>query len=77
MLSGERTDQLKLYALDKGIPEEKLVVLGEIDPAEVYNKVLSLTNRESYVIGVGNIAGVRKYGGQIVNYFRKKSKGGV
>jgi hypothetical protein len=68
---------LKSYALDGKIPKEKLVVLGEIDPALVYDKVLSLTTKESHVIGVGNIAGTRKYGGQIVNYFRKKSQGGV
>ncbi len=77
ILTGEQTDQLKNYALDHGIKKQKLVVLGEIDPSYVYERVLALTNKEAHIVGVGNIAGARKYGAQIVSYFAKKSKGGM
>ena len=77
ILTGERCDQLEHYALDGRIPKGKLVVLGEIDPSLIYDRVFSLTTKESHIIGIGNIAGTKKYGAQIVNYFRKKSKGGI
>jgi len=72
-LTGERTTQLGQIARDMGFPKEKLLVIGEIDPAEVYARVLAVTKTEMHVVGIGNIAGARKYGGQIVKYFRKMS----
>lgn len=76
ILTGERTDHLRHYALDDRIHKDKLVVLGEIEPSLVYDKVLELTKKESHIIGIGNIAGSRNYGAHIVYYFRNKSKGG-
>lgn len=76
ILTGERSEHLQHYALSGRIPKGKLVVLGEIDPSLIYERVLSLTTSESHIIGIGNIAGTKKFGAQIVNYFRKKSKGG-
>jgi len=77
ILTGEKTEQLEHYALDGRIPKGKLLVLGEIEPSLIFDRVLSLTTKESHIIGIGNIAGTKKYGAKIVNYFRKKSKGGV
>jgi poly-gamma-glutamate synthase PgsB/CapB len=76
VLTGEKTEALKQYALDGKIPKGKLIVLGEIDPSLVYDRVLSLTIYEAHIVGIGNIAGTRKYGAHLVNYFRKKSQGG-
>ncbi len=76
ILTGERCEHLKHYALDDRIHPDKLVVLGEVDPAIIYNKVLELTDKDSHIIGIGNIAGARNYGGQIVHYFHNKAKGG-
>jgi len=73
-LTGEQSEQIRNYALDGRIPKEKLIVLGEIDPAMVYERILALTRSESHVIGIGNIAGERKYGAHIVNYFKNKAK---
>jgi len=77
VLTGERSEQLEHYALDGRIPKGKLIVLGETAPSLIYERVLSLTTKESHIIGIGNIAGTKKFGAQIVSYFHKKSKGGI
>lgn len=74
LLTGERTVQLYQDALARKIPKEKIHQLGEPEPIEVYAKVKRLTKDESHVLGIGNIAGQRKYGGQIVNEFSQRSK---
>ena len=77
ILTGERTVQLAADAKEMGIPREKLMVLGEIDPSEVYAKVWEHTKKEAHVAGIGNMAGTRKYGGQIAKYFKKMAEGGI
>ncbi len=77
LLTGEKTESLQQYALENRVPRGKLIVLGEVDPSLVYERVLSLTSLEAHVIGIGNIAGTKKYGAHLVNCFRKKSKGGI
>ena len=77
ILTGEKTEQLEHYALDGRIPKGKLIILGEIEPPLIYERVFAITTKEAHIIGIGNIAGTKKYGAKIVNYFRKKSKGGV
>lgn len=74
VLTGERTEQLAHYALNHNVDKAKIVVLGEIDPSLVFDNVLALTNEESHIFGIGNIAGDHNYGAQIVNYFYKKSR---
>jgi gamma-polyglutamate synthase len=75
-LTGERTDHLLAYAKEKLTRPERIFSLGEVDPDIIYNKVFELTGRECHVAGIGNIAGARKYGAQIVKYFKTKSQGG-
>ena len=76
ILTGEKSEHLKHYALDDRIHKDKLVVLGEIEPSEIYRNIIELSRGESHVIGIGNIAGSKNYGAQIVHYFRNKAKGG-
>ncbi len=73
-LTGEITDKVEAYALHHGIPKAKLVALGSPLPDVIYQKVLALTDRESHVIGIGNIAGQVWYGAQIVAHFKHKMK---
>lgn len=77
LITGELPDKVYQAALDMGLPKDRLVKLGEIDPQLVYQKTWELTKKESHVMGIGNIAGDRKYGGQIVKYYRTKSQGGI
>jgi len=74
LLTGEIPDRVYNYALSKNINEEKLVLLGEIDPCIVYEKSLELTPKEAHIFGIGNIAGTRKYGAHIVKYYKTKSE---
>lgn len=74
LLTGEIPDKVYSYALSKNISKQKLVSLGEIDPKKVYDKVYELTKKESHIVGIGNIAGTRKYGAKIVKYFKSKSE---
>ncbi|MCD4828712.1 MAG: poly-gamma-glutamate synthase PgsB [Candidatus Cloacimonetes bacterium] len=77
VLTGERTVQLAAAAKEAGCPPDKLIILSEIEPSEVYARIWELTRGESHVVGIGNMAGTRKYGGQIANYFNKMSEGGT
>ncbi len=74
LLTGEITDKVEAYALHAGVPKNKLFNLGEPLPEVIYQKVAELTNGESHVLGIGNMAGRIKYGGQIVAYFKHKSR---
>ncbi len=71
-LTGEIPDKIESYALHQGIPKNKIVALGQPLTDVVYQKVLELTDTESHVIGIGNIAGEVKYGAQLVAHFKHK-----
>lgn len=74
LLTGEICDKVEAYALQAGTPKNKLITLGEPLPEEIYRKVVDLTASESHVLGIGNMAGSRKYGAQIVAHFKHKSR---
>jgi len=71
-LTGEIPEKVESYAHQIGIPKNKVITMGEPLTEVIYQKVLELTNSESYVIGIGNIAGRIKYGAQIVAHFKHK-----
>jgi gamma-polyglutamate synthase len=71
-LTGEISDRVLHYALQQGIPKEKIFALGQPLTEVIYAKVLELTDKEAHVIGIGNIAGDVKYGAQIVAHFKHK-----
>jgi len=71
-LTGEISDKVEHYALHQGIPKQKVITLGQPLTDVIYQKVLELTDTESHVIGIGNIAGEVKYGSQIVAHFKHK-----
>lgn len=76
LLTGEIPEKVESYALDAGVPRNKLIALGEPSPDHVYDKVWELSNKESHVLGIGNIAGRIQYGAQIVAQFKDKIKPG-
>ncbi len=71
-LTGEIPEKVESYALSIGIPKNKIITLGEPLTEVIYQHVLKLTVKESYIIGIGNIAGRIKYGAQIVAHFKHK-----
>lgn len=74
LLTGEIPEKVESFALQAGIPKDKLFALGEPLTEVIYQKVLELTGTEAHVLGIGNIAGNIKYGAQIVAHFKHKMK---
>lgn len=72
LLTGEIPDKVEAYALQIGIPRDKLFALGEPLTEVIYQKVWELTKSEAHVMGIGNMAGRIKYGAQIVAHFKHK-----
>ncbi|MDD4309757.1 MAG: poly-gamma-glutamate synthase PgsB, partial [Candidatus Cloacimonetes bacterium] len=56
LLTGEIPDKVEAYALQSGLPKNKVIALGEPLTEVIYQKVLELTKSESHVLGIGNIA---------------------
>ncbi len=71
-LTGEIPEKVESYAYQIGIPKDKVITMGEPLTEVIYQKVLALTESESIVVGIGNIAGRIKYGAQIVAHFKHK-----
>ncbi len=74
LLTGEIHDKVYSYALSKRLPKQKVILLGEIEPSKVYEKSFELAKNEAHIVGIGNIAGARKYGAKIVKYYKSKSE---
>jgi poly-gamma-glutamate synthase PgsB/CapB len=74
ILTGEIPDKIKSYALHHGMKKDKIITLGEVLPERIYEEVYARTNTDAHVVGIGNIAGERKYGASIVAHFRHKAK---
>lgn len=69
ILAGELTSALEHRAIALGLPAARLSNLGEATPEDVFEQVLSLTDGDSLVIGIGNIVG---FGEEIVSYFTNR-----
>lgn len=72
LLTGEIPDKVEAYALQIGIPRDRLFALGEPLTEVIYQQVWDLTEKEAHVMGIGNMAGRIKYGAQIVAHFKHK-----
>lgn len=69
-LTGETPQRAYDHALDFGIDKKKVIKMGQPLVKEIYEKILSLTDKEAHIAGIGNIAGEVKYGAQIVAHFK-------
>lgn len=74
LLTGESPQKAYEHALEQKIPKNKVIKMGQPLVREVYEKILSLTDKEAHIIGIGNIAGEVKYGAQIVAHFKQLEK---
>jgi len=57
--------------LSKGIPAECIFNMAGREPEEIFERILDLTARESFVCGIGNIGGE---GHAIVEFFKHRSE---
>jgi gamma-polyglutamate synthase len=70
MLIGQSTEVVEGMALSCGIPGNKLVVVGWTTPAEVFEKILSVTEKTSTIVAIGNMGGM---GAETVEFFENRS----
>jgi gamma-polyglutamate synthase len=70
MLIGQSTDVVESIALQCGIPRKKLISVGWTTPDKVFEKILSITDKTSTIVAIGNMGGM---GAQTVEYFENRS----
>ncbi|HPY96151.1 MAG TPA: poly-gamma-glutamate synthase PgsB [Candidatus Cloacimonadota bacterium] len=75
ILTGEICDKVFNYAIQEGLPQGKVLEIGQIPMDDLYKKISNLVSQEGHVIGIGNIADKAKYGASIVKHFKNKSNG--
>ncbi len=70
MLIGQSTDVVENMAIGYGVPKNKLIRVGWTTPSEVFEKVLSVTDKMSTIVAIGNMGGM---GADTVDYFENRS----
>ena len=70
MLMGQSTEVVENMTVGYGFPKKKIINLGWVVPADVFEKVLSVTNSKSTIIAVGNMGGM---GAETSEYFEHRS----
>jgi len=70
MLIGQSTDVVEGIALSSGIPGKKIVSVGWTTSEKVFEKILSVTEKTSTIVAVGNMGGM---GADLVDYFENRS----
>jgi hypothetical protein len=57
----------------QGLNENKIINMGVTTPELVFDRVLSLTKKNSVVFAIGNISDRHKLGMGVVEYFKERS----
>jgi len=70
VLIGQSTDVVETMALRYGIPRQKLIGIGWTTPDKVFETLLSLTDKISTIVAIGNMGGM---GAETVKYFENRS----
>lgn len=70
ILIGQSTDVVENLAVNYGVPQKKIISLGWIAPAKVFEKVLSVTDNISNTIAIGNMGGM---GAETAEFFENRS----
>lgn len=69
-LIGQSTDVVENLAVRFGIPRGKVITIGWTSPDKVFEKILSLTDKISTIVAIGNMGGM---GAGTVEYFEHRS----
>jgi poly-gamma-glutamate synthase PgsB/CapB len=70
MLIGQSTEVLENMAVQYGIPGKKLVSVGWTTPEKIFEKLLSVTDKISTIVAIGNMGGM---GAETVDFFKNRS----
>ncbi len=70
MLIGQCSEVVKGMAKDYGIDAGRILSVGWTTPEKVFEQALSVTDRESTIVAIGNMGGM---GAQVAEYFENRS----
>lgn len=70
MLIGQSVDVVEPLAISYGMPKKKVVGIGWTTPEKVFEAILSLTDKVSSIVAIGNMGGM---GAETVEYFKHRS----
>jgi poly-gamma-glutamate synthase PgsB/CapB len=69
-LIGQSTEVVENMAIGYGFPKSKIINLGWTTPPIVFEKVLSVTAKQSTIVAIGNMGGM---GAETAEYFENRS----
>jgi hypothetical protein len=69
-LIGQSTDVVKDLSISEGVNRKKIINLGWTNPALIFEKILSRTEKKSTVFAIGNMGGI---GAQVADFFKNRS----
>ncbi len=70
ILIGESTDVVENLAIKYGTDKTTIINLGLTEPPKIYESILSLTKKESTIVGIGNMGGL---GAKLAQYFENRN----
>ena len=70
ILMGQSTEVVENMTIGYGFPKKKIINLGWVAPADVFEKALSVTNSTSTIIAIGNMGGM---GSETAEFFEHRS----
>ena len=70
VLIGQSTDMVENLCVSAGVKRNRILNLGWTDPRNVYNAIISCTDKESTVVAIGNMGGM---GAPVAELFDQRS----
>jgi len=70
ILIGQSTDVVENMTVNYGLPQKKIINLGWTTPSKVFEKVLSVTDKMSTIVAIGNMGGM---GVETAEFFEHRS----
>jgi len=70
ILMGQSPEVVANMTIGYGLPQKKIINLGWVEPAKVFEKLLSITNISSTIVAIGNMGGK---GAETAEFFENRS----
>ena len=70
ILMGQSTEVVENMTIQYGFPQQKIINLGWTSPDKVFEKILSVTNKISTIVAIGNMGGK---GAETAGFFENRS----
>ncbi|MEA3443418.1 MAG: poly-gamma-glutamate synthase PgsB, partial [Bacteroidota bacterium] len=70
MLIGQSTEVVENMAVAYGLPKNKIINIGWTAPQNIFDKLLSVTDKNSTIVAIGNMGGM---GAETAEFFEQRS----